>query len=73
MIQNAWIFNFSYVDGKDDWYVFLFTADKFTGELIDCLKENLMIEDEKYLIYFMGRGKNFLSHGCLVISFLAQN
>jgi 8-oxo-dGTP diphosphatase len=26
---------FPLFDGKDDWYVFLFTADKFNGELIN--------------------------------------
>jgi len=26
---------FPLFDGKDDWYVFLFTADEFEGELID--------------------------------------
>ncbi len=26
---------FPVFDGKDDWYVFIFTADKFEGELID--------------------------------------
>ena len=26
---------FPLFDGKEDWYVFLFTADEFTGELID--------------------------------------
>lgn len=26
---------FPMFDGKDDWYVFLFTADDFSGELID--------------------------------------
>ncbi len=26
---------FPMFDGKKDWYVFLFTADKFSGKLID--------------------------------------
>jgi 8-oxo-dGTP diphosphatase len=29
------IITFPLFDGKDDWYVFLFTADKFKGELIN--------------------------------------
>ncbi len=41
---------FPMFDGKDDWYVFLFTADKFTGELIDSSEGKLAwIEDEKLL------------------------
>lgn len=28
-------------DGTDDWYVFIFTADEFTGELIDSHEGNL--------------------------------
>ncbi len=27
---------FPMFDGKDDWYVFVFTIPKFTGKLIDC-------------------------------------
>ena len=35
-------------DGKDDWYVFLFTSDDFTGELIDSPEGNLAwIKNEK--------------------------
>ena len=29
------LITFPLFDGKDDWYVFLFTADKFEGELIN--------------------------------------
>ena len=32
---------FPLFDGKDDWYVFLFTADDFDGELIDSPEGNL--------------------------------
>ena len=32
---------FPLFDGKDDWYVFLFTADEFNGELIDSPEGNL--------------------------------
>ncbi len=32
---------FPMFDGKEDWYVFLFTADKFVGKLIDSPEGNL--------------------------------
>lgn len=32
---------FPLFDGKDDWYVFLFTADEFEGKLIDSPEGNL--------------------------------
>jgi 8-oxo-dGTP diphosphatase len=32
---------FPMFDGKEDWYVFLFTADEFVGELIDSPEGNL--------------------------------
>ncbi len=32
---------FPMFDGKDDWYVFLFTADDFVGKLIDSPEGNL--------------------------------
>ena len=32
---------FPLFDGVEDWYVFLFTSDKFTGELIDSAEGNL--------------------------------
>ncbi len=32
---------FPQFDGKDDWYVFIFTADNFVGELIDSSEGNL--------------------------------
>ncbi len=41
---------FPLFDGKDDWYVFLFTADKFTGELIDSPEGKLAwIDNDKLL------------------------
>ncbi len=41
---------FPMFDGKDDWYVFLFTANEFKGELIDSSEGRLAwIEDEKLL------------------------
>jgi 8-oxo-dGTP diphosphatase len=37
-------------DGFDDWYVFLFVAEKFSGQLIDSPEGNLeWIENEKLL------------------------
>ena len=39
---------FPLFDGKDDWYVFLFTADEFEGELIDSTEGRLeWISNEK--------------------------
>ncbi len=39
---------FPMFDGKEDWYVFLFTADEFTGKLIDSPEGNLAwIENDK--------------------------
>jgi 8-oxo-dGTP diphosphatase len=39
---------FPLFDGKDDWYVFLFTANEFEGELIDSSEGNLAwIPNEK--------------------------
>ena len=32
---------FPMFDGKEDWYVFLFTADKFVGKLIDSPEGNI--------------------------------
>lgn len=41
---------FPLFDGKDDWYVFLFTADNFTGELIDSPEGKLAwIDNDKLL------------------------
>jgi 8-oxo-dGTP diphosphatase len=39
---------FPLFDGRDDWYVFLFVAEEFSGELIDSPEGNLeWIPDEK--------------------------
>jgi len=39
---------FPLFDGKDDWYVFVFTADNFTGTLIESNEGNLeWIQNEK--------------------------
>ncbi len=40
-IKMKGFITFPMFDGKDDWYVFLFTADEFTGELIDSNEGNL--------------------------------
>lgn len=41
---------FPLFDGKDDWYVFVFTADEFEGELLDSPEGRLeWINDEKLL------------------------
>jgi 8-oxo-dGTP diphosphatase len=41
---------FPLFDGKDDWYVFLFTADKFEGELINSNEGHLeWIPNDKIL------------------------
>ena len=34
-VKMKGIITFPMFDGKDDWYVFLFVADQFSGELID--------------------------------------
>jgi 8-oxo-dGTP diphosphatase len=33
--------SFPLFDGKDDWYVFIFTAEEFSGKLIDSYEGNL--------------------------------
>ncbi len=41
---------FPMFDGKDDWFVFVFVIDEFTGELIDSPEGNLeWIPDDKLL------------------------
>lgn len=42
------IISFPNFDGKDDWYVFIFTAENFSGELIDS-KEGILewVDNEK--------------------------
>jgi 8-oxo-dGTP diphosphatase len=42
------IITFPMFDGKDDWYVFIFTFDGFEGQLIDSLEGELAwIDDDK--------------------------
>lgn len=42
--------SFPNFDGVNDWYVFIFTSDKFTGELIESDEGNLeWIDDDKVL------------------------
>jgi len=50
-------------DGKDDWYVFLFTADQFSGEMIQSNEGNLeWIDNDKLLELPLWEGdKHFLS------------
>jgi len=44
------VITFPMFDGKKDWYVFMFTANDFTGELIDSKEGRLeWIADEKLL------------------------
>ena len=40
-IKMKGFITFPLFDGKDDWYVFLFVADKFVGNLIDSSEGNL--------------------------------
>ena len=40
-IKMKGFITFPLFDGKEDWYVFLFTADEFEGELIDSSEGNL--------------------------------
>ncbi len=40
-IKMKGFITFPMFDGKEDWYVFLFTADEFEGELIDSNEGNL--------------------------------
>ncbi len=64
---------FPMFDGKEDWYVFLFTADEFQGELIDSNEGNLdwipneklieinLWEGDKYFIPWLFQDKFFSS------------
>jgi 8-oxo-dGTP diphosphatase len=48
---------FPLFDGKDDWYVFLFTADDFEGELINSPEGNLAwIPNEQLVDLFLWDG-----------------
>ena len=47
-IKMKGFITFPLFDGKDDWYVFLFTADEFKGKLIESPEGNLeWIKNEK--------------------------
>ena len=47
-IEMKGFITFPMFDGKEDWYVFLFTADEYEGELIDSNEGNLgWIPNEK--------------------------
>jgi 8-oxo-dGTP diphosphatase len=62
---------FPMFDGKEDWYVFLFTAEEFEGELIDSNEGNLdwipneklteinLWEGDKYFIPWLFKEKFF--------------
>lgn len=47
-VKMKGIITFPMFDGKDDWYVFLFTSDEYEGKLIDSPEGNLAwIENDK--------------------------
>jgi 8-oxo-dGTP diphosphatase len=51
------IMTFPMFDGVDDWYVYLFTATEFTGDIIESPEGNLSwIDDEKLLDLPMWEG-----------------
>ncbi len=62
---------FPMFDGKDDWYVFVFTIPKFEGELIDCNEGHLewipndelpklnLWEGDKHFIHWLFQDKIF--------------
>ena len=51
------LITFPLFDGKDDWYVFLFTADKFEGELINSNEGHLeWIPNDKVLFLNLWEG-----------------
>jgi 8-oxo-dGTP diphosphatase len=59
---------FPLFDGKDDWYVFVFTTNKFTGSLIDSKEGNLAwIPNEKLT------GLNLWDGDAIFISWLNQD
>ncbi len=43
------IITFPMFDGKKDWYVFVFTVRKFTGNIIESIEGNLMWVDDNDL------------------------
>ncbi|MGD8306297.1 MAG: 8-oxo-dGTP diphosphatase [Ignavibacteria bacterium] len=65
------LITFPMFDGNDDWYVFLFVSDEFSGELIDSKEGNLkwipnenltkinLWEGDKYFIPWLFKDKFF--------------
>ncbi len=70
-IKMKGFITFPMFDGKDDWYVFLFTTDEYEGELIDSNEGNLdwipndklteinLWEGDKYFIPWLFKEKFF--------------
>ena len=70
-IEMKGFITFPMFDGKEDWYVFLFTADEYEGELIDSNEGNLdwipneklteinLWEGDKYFIPWLFKEKFF--------------
>jgi len=70
-IEMKGFITFPNFDGKEDWYVFLFTADEYEGELIDSNEGNLdwipneklteinLWEGDKYFIPWIFKEKFF--------------
>ena len=70
-IEMKGFITFPNFDGKEDWYVFLFTADEYEGELIDSNEGNLdwipneklteinLWEGDKYFIPWLFKEKFF--------------
>jgi len=70
-IKMKGFITFPMFDGKEDWYVFLFTADEFEGELIESNEGNLdwipndklteinLWEGDKYFIPWLFKEKFF--------------
>ena len=70
-IEMKGFITFPMFDGKEDWYVFLFTADEYEGELIDSNEGNLdwipnekltelnLWEGDKYFIPWIFKEKIF--------------
>jgi len=59
-IKMKGFITFPMFDGKEDWYVFLFTADEFEGELIDSNEGNLdWIPNEKLIEINLWEGDKY--------------
>ena len=71
--MNGFI-TFPLFDGKEDWYVFLFTTDDFSGELIDSPEGHIeWIPNEKLTEINLWDGDKIFIPGCLKINFLVQS